>query len=142
MTGATSTPAGDDDSRALLDTCRFLLTHDDWMLSHWGARGAAHLARQAIEEILEHYWDMQAPAVAGTSMRAMFLALHAFVDDAGGIADGYATWCRLSRACHHHPYDLAPTSAEVQQWVEAASRFCERLAAEGRRAPIGQTTRP
>lgn len=141
MTGGRSgwTPTGDSDSEQLLETCRRLLTRDDWALSHWGTRGASHLARQAIEVMLDAYWEVQAPAVVGATMRARFLALHAFVPHATLIADGYVTWCRLSRVCHHHPYDLAPTVDEVRGWVAAAARFCEGLRAEGARRGCGQT---
>jgi hypothetical protein len=115
------------DSRVLLDASGYLLTRDDWALSHWWARGAALLARQAIEAMLEEYWQMQSPPMAQASLRAQFLALHVYVPDADLIRAGHVTWSLLSRACHYHPYDLAPTADEVQGWVTAADAFCAGL---------------
>jgi len=30
--------------------------------------------------------------------------------------DAAAAWTALSRACHHHAYELAPTAAELRTW--------------------------
>lgn len=134
--GRPTWDAGESDSESvrLLRACETLLSHDAWALSHWWARGAAHLARQAMESLLDEYWTMQRPAVAGVPVRARFLGLHAFTADAEAIHDGYSTWSQLSRACHYHPYELAPTRAEVHAWVNDASRFCTWLRALGRDA--------
>ena len=29
----------------------------------------------------------------------------------------------LSRACHHHPYELAPTAGELATWIEVVEEF-------------------
>jgi cytochrome c5 len=124
---------GGCDSEHLLDACRLLLNRDDWALSHWWSRGAAHLARQAMETLLDEYWEVKMVVMTRASTRAKFLALHASVQDASLVRDGYATWSQLSRSCHYHPYDLAPTIGEVQGWVAAAAVFCDGLRAEGAR---------
>lgn len=36
-------------------------------------------------------------------------------------------WSALSSACHHHPYDLAPTVGELQGWIEEAEDVVGRL---------------
>lgn len=122
---------GGSESDQLLVACRVLLTRDDWALSHWWSRGAAHLARQAMEALLDEFWDMEVASMTRAPTRAKFLALHVYVHDTSLVRDGYATWSRLSRACHHHPYDLAPTIGEVQGLVAAAGAFCDGLRAAG-----------
>ena len=123
-----------DDCDRLLTTCRTLLTRDDWAMSHWWARGAAHLARQAIESCLDDFWAAYAPPLAGASQRARFLGLHAYVDDWALVRSGHTTWSQLSRACHHHAYELAPTVDELHGWVDAAQRFCDDVRAAARSA--------
>lgn len=38
-------------------------------------------------------------------------------------------WATLSRAAHHHAYELAPTSAELRGWLDDATDVVTRLAA-------------
>lgn len=51
-------------------------------------------------------------------MRAQLLVLRT---KAGGdvARQAAAAWHGLSRACHHHAYELAPTAAELRGWLEA-----------------------
>ena len=35
----------------------------------------------------------------------------------------HEAWGALSRACHHHPYELAPTAGELSGWIEAVEAF-------------------
>ena len=76
------------ESEQLLAACRVLLTHDDWALSHWWSRGAAHLARQAMEALLDEFWEVTAASMTRASTRAKFLALHLYVEDASLVRDG------------------------------------------------------
>ena len=39
------------------------------------------------------------------------------------LRDWSAAWSLLSDACHHHPYDVAPSSDELSQWIRVASAF-------------------
>jgi len=128
VTGAS----GRDECDRLLETCQSLLTREEWADAHWWARGTAHLARQAMETLLDDYWEVHAPALTRASLRARFLALHAFIGDARLVGEGYATWSQLSRACHAQGYDLAPTGPELQGWVDGARRFCDALRAAAR----------
>lgn len=77
------------------------------------ARLAAFLARQALEElVMERCMALNAPA-PGASMRSRLTILRAL--DTTARADAAAVaWNRLSNACHHHAYELAPTVAEVR----------------------------
>jgi hypothetical protein len=35
----------------------------------------------------------------------------------------HSTWGALSRACHHHPYELAPTVEELAAWIGVVEDF-------------------
>ena len=76
------------------------------------ARAVAILCRQALEGALVAFWRDQAPGVEAASFRAQLLCLRTFVDPDLAARSGYA-WAALSAACHHHPYDLAPTASEL-----------------------------
>jgi hypothetical protein len=38
-------------------------------------------------------------------------------------------WWALSRACHHHPYELAATAPELQHWIAIADELARRIEA-------------
>jgi hypothetical protein len=38
------------------------------------------------------------------------------------------SWLGLSRAAHHHAYELAPTAAELRSWHSAVSQVTAALA--------------
>jgi hypothetical protein len=43
----------------------------------------------------------------------------------------------LSRACHHHPYELAPTPGELRGWLDAVDDALAALAAASPQAGGG-----
>ena len=86
-------------------------------------RAAAFLARQALERAMASLWaaEPRAAGLAESPMRSQILCLTAFLalDTAARAAYLFAA---LSRACHYHPYELAPTAAELTRWLtETAS---------------------
>lgn len=111
----------------LLALCRTLVDSDDWATAFWWGRGAAVLARQAVELSLDEFWAQRAMPMVDATARGQFLALRLYLEEPSVAAEGHATWSLLSRACHHHPYDLQPSRDEVLGWIEAAERFHERL---------------
>lgn len=58
----------------------------------------------------------------------LVLALTGVVDKRLGRDYG-ELWATLSRAAHHHAYELALTSAELRGWLDDATRVVARLAA-------------
>jgi hypothetical protein len=44
----------------------------------------------------------------------------------------------LSHACHYHPYELAPTAAELTGWLDQAAQIVTKLRT-GTAAPATQT---
>jgi len=103
----------------------------------WWPTAVALLTRQALERSMESLWLKKAPQVAGASKRAQLLCLRSFVDRSLALrAD--AAWTALSRACHDHPYELAPTAGELATWFETT----EALVREIRRAEQGSKPAP
>ena len=52
------------------------------------------------------------------SMRAQLLCLDGYLPSAVA-SNAYQTWTALSRASHHHPYELAPTLEELLTWCQS-----------------------
>lgn len=99
----------------LLDEAATLLARPTPSMRRCWQRGCACLTRVALEKGLHHYWSHTAPSVAGCPMRHQLLALPSFVGAETALAARTA-WHGLSRAMHHHAYELAPTAAELQSW--------------------------
>jgi hypothetical protein len=87
-------------------------------------RASALLARQAVELAMDSYWHaIRCPALTACPMRSQLICL-AEVAGRSFAGDVAAAWASLSSACHIHPYELAPTAAELLGWIDAAERFC------------------
>lgn len=86
-------------------------------------RAAALLARQALEDGLDDFWGAAAPRVREASRHAQLLCLGAFVPDQDLVSGVRHAWHGLSRACHHHVYELGPTAAELERWLDAVERL-------------------
>ena len=100
-----------------------LLDHADDVLDGTvalGARGprvAALLARRAFEDWLDERspWCAALPKQPRTNSKLVLLGV---ADSAVGDR-AKAVWHGLSRACHRHSYELAPSVAEVRGLVSA-----------------------
>jgi hypothetical protein len=44
-----------------------------------------------------------------------------------GARRAFLIWSRLSDATHPHPYELAPTAAELRRWHNEVTRIVARL---------------
>ncbi|MGY1684422.1 hypothetical protein ACI8AK_02415 [Geodermatophilus sp. SYSU D00867] len=119
----TATLPGRDDlagpADELLDDADQLLAGDLTTRGGWWPRATGFLLRAALERELAAYWTRAAPGVEQCSMRAQLAVLrrpeYAGVRTATDVA---AAWLALSRACHHHAYELAPTLAELRGWAQ------------------------
>lgn len=111
MTMAPQTP------EQLVVAARLLLGRDDLTESGVWPRSGAVLARQALEEALRILWSTTTPELADTSMRAQLLCATDRIDAETAGQLSY-TWAALSRACHHHAYELAPTVGELTGWID------------------------
>ncbi|WP_433287804.1 hypothetical protein ACQPZQ_34310 [Pseudonocardia sp. CA-142604] len=90
-------------------------------------RWGVWLIRLAIEHELDALWARRSPTGMTRSRRSQLLALGVVVDS---DTQHRVTelWNTLSRAAHHHHYELAPTAAEVRGWLREARRLCTHLA--------------
>lgn len=89
-------------------------------------RAAALLARQALESALDDFWALEAPGVDKASTRAQLLCLRDYADEQTAERAAHA-WYALTRACHHHAYDLPPTGAELTNWIDDVAAVTEAL---------------
>jgi hypothetical protein len=113
------------DIRLRLDHAEELLTRSQ-LVSIW-PRCTSWLLRLALERALAHLWSSRCPALGSCSARAQLLALGRFVD-AETQHRVSELWHALSRAGHHHHYELAPTAAELHGWLQEARHLAARLA--------------
>ena len=88
-------------------------------------RTAAFLGRQALELSLERFWQERAPGVEDASMRAQLICLPTYADEDMARRVRYV-WHALSRACHRHAYELSPTGAELNGWLDEVEAFVGR----------------
>jgi hypothetical protein len=59
-------------------------------------------------------------------MRTQLICLRTYLENPGLSARSGHAWSALSRACHHHPYELAPTSGELESWLSAVRELIEK----------------
>jgi hypothetical protein len=92
-------------------------------------RACTWLIRLALEHAMDDYWQRRRPEVACVPRRAQLLTLTRTVDPELGLRCTQL-WHALSRAAHHHAYELSPTSAELRGWhrgvYEAAASLAVR----------------
>ena len=104
-------------TKELLQHARRLIAGPDGPVGVW-PRAAALLARQALEEGLNRLWENDRLGMAAAGRRTQMLCLDQVIEDEALAADVRAAWSSLSRACHHHHYELAPTAAELEGWIQ------------------------
>lgn len=99
-----------------------------------GARGTwpracAWLIRLALESELNRFWQAACPpAVNCRSRRAQFLLLPWYAEPSLARR-AHQTWAVLSRAGHHHAYELAPTAAELGHLLDDTTEIIAALRA-------------
>ncbi len=93
-------------------------------------RAAALLARQSLEATLRIYWSKVALGAEEGSMRAQLLCLGRYLPDEPLARRAHIAWAALSEACHHHPYELAPTRAELLARFDTVGALVERVERE------------
>jgi hypothetical protein len=102
--------------REALDMARGLLRRADPLTAGLWPRAGALLAGQALEATLDRLWDVQGVDLHRCPIRTQLICLRTYLGDADLAARAGLTWSALSRACHHHAYELAPTATELQAW--------------------------
>ena len=110
----------------LLEEARRLLHRADGTPRALWPRAVALLARQALELAVSEALARRAPGAERASARARMLCLPSYVSTATAH-DAYFLWGTLSRACHQHAYELAPTAAELEDWLGGVERVVQRI---------------
>ena len=111
----------------LLDTARTLIERPDLGAAGVWQRAAAFLARQELEASLVRLWITNLPGVERSSTTTQLACLEYLSPDPDLAADVRAAWNALSRACHHHHYELAPTAPELNHWINQVEHLSAAL---------------
>ena len=100
----------------LLRAARALVDEPEAAVGGAWPRAAALLTRQALEGSLA---DWLAPRTAGgrAPITAQLITLRTLHPDPALTARVAFTWSALSEACHHHGYELPPTTADLLTWL-------------------------
>lgn len=112
----------------LLAAARNLIGHPDPSAAGSWARTGAFLARQALENAVDAYLGanpVTGPMRAAT-MRSKLTCLPVYLDQPSARQVAFA-YRALSRACHYHPYELAPSTAELRRWIDDVEALVVRL---------------
>lgn len=110
----------------LLQSARGLLERVTPGTSGLWPRASALLARQSLEVSLRTFWAKQAFGTEECPMKAQVLCLGRYLGDEPLARRAHQAWAALSRACHHHPYDLSPTREELLGWCDTVSEVVDR----------------
>ncbi len=95
------------------------------------ARTAAFLARQALEELLIEIWRKRAPRMARVTMRAQLICLPEYLRDRELARRVFLCFWALSRACHHHFYELTPSVRELHNWIDVVASLANKRGPRG-----------
>ncbi len=114
----------------LLAAARDLMRRPGTHITGIWPRAAALLARQALEAAMAGLWasQRQATGLANCTMRSQLLCLAAYLDPASASHAAYL-YAALSHACHYHAYELAPTAAELTNWLDQTAQLIAKLEA-------------
>lgn len=113
------------DTRAVLELARGLLSRADPSTAGLWPRAAALLTRQALEEAVDAYWGARQLPLQSLPTETQLVCMRMMTTDETLPARLHEAWGALSRACHHHPYELAPTVGELAGWIEVVEEFAE-----------------
>ena len=114
-------------SRDLIDHARRLMAPSVPSNRAW-PRAVALLTRQALEEALAALWSCSPfPGMRHANWSTQLACLPEVLSEKVRTADVRMTWASLSRACHHHHYELDPTAAELEQWMLQTEAFMEEV---------------
>jgi hypothetical protein len=82
------------------------------------ARAACWVARRGLEALIPLLLQLRGVDVGGASMNVQLICLRVAYEDDPALFTGLASaWDQLSRACHHHAYELTPTITEVRDLI-------------------------
>ena len=87
------------------------------------SRMASWLARSALEDAVHSRLEDRGRPAGTASMRSLLSCFEvAYLDDPALVESAQNAWVGLSSACHHHAFQLTPTTAETQRLIDAVRR--------------------
>lgn len=86
-------------------------------------RAAALLGRQALEMAVDDFWAARRIPLDACPTRQQLICLREYLDDDELAGRVHHAWNALSRGCHQHPYELAPTVGELSGWFDDVDEF-------------------
>lgn len=113
--------------RQLLDAADRLLDKPPASMGTCWQRSCACLTRNALEDALDGYWQATAPSLASRPMKRQLIVLRSLATEPTVAREVAAAWNALSRAMHHHAYELPPTVAELRDWYDSVNDLITRL---------------
>jgi hypothetical protein len=111
----------------LLTEARRLLDSRSSDLRGTWPRAVALLTRQALEETLDDLWRWKAPGAQLASRRAQLLCLGPYVGDETLARQVRYAWVMLSRACHHHPFEVCTVADSLSDAAKLTEQFRQAL---------------
>ncbi|MGW5573188.1 hypothetical protein ACWEVD_18490 [Nocardia thailandica] len=110
-----------------LDAADHLLTGEVPAAGGVWSRAVAWILRLALEQAVDELWFQVAPELVRCPMRAQLLALRVYAGPTTAGEVG-ALWAALSRAAHHHDYELAPSTTDLRRWRDQTAELARALA--------------
>lgn len=108
-----------DDPQAVLDLAQRLADGTAQVPGPAGPRAACLVGRQALELVIVDLLAAHQLRPRGGSTRSHLICLaEAYRDHDEVSFRASSAWAQLSTACHHHAYELAPTTGEARRLVE------------------------
>jgi hypothetical protein len=117
----------------LLAAAQRLLDRPDAKTAPIWPRAAALLARQALEQGLDLFWRGKGLKLDTLATKPQLICLQAYLPNRELAARTNDAWSNLTRACHHHPYELGVGQEELKAWLETVEQVL--VSAETKDAP-------
>ncbi len=114
---------GEDSARDVLGMAHGLLARADPDTAGLWPRASAVLACRALETTVSRLWERRALDLQLCPMRVQLICLRTYLGDSDLAARAGHAWSALSRASHHHPYELAPTADELRGWLSVVEEL-------------------
>ena len=111
---------------SVLSLARDMLGHLDPDTAGLWPRASALLACRALEATVHRLWERRALDLQRCSMRVQLICLRTYLGDTDLAARAGHAWSALSRASHHHAYELAPTAAELRGWFSVVEELIRK----------------
>jgi hypothetical protein len=113
----------------LLAGARDLIARPEAAAAGVWPRTAALLTRQALEDAVNARWATEEAGLLmrRASMRSKLIALPFYLEESVARQITFVN-AALTSACHYHPYELAPTAAELTRWIDDVDALVALLA--------------